>query len=244
MIQLHNDGDTVQPAPEEHLYTNQTSPYFRAPHIYLAIAARFLEGRKVINEEQAKAIGVHTKFYHDVSDSVLLTSRGGNMYDRTFLEGYIKPGIGPNNWVSRTNYPALNIVPTGSDEMSLYVNQNCNQPSAHLRRYSMRLDGLASVRAGAQTGEMITKPMRFLGNKLSINFATSAAGSIQIELQDVNGVPYPGFAIGDCQPQIGNETDRIVRWKNGANVATIAGKAVRMRLRLRDVDLFAFQFQE
>jgi hypothetical protein len=28
--------------PVEHLYTNQTAPYFRAPHIYVAIAARFM----------------------------------------------------------------------------------------------------------------------------------------------------------------------------------------------------------
>lgn len=32
--------------PVEHLYTNQTHPYFRAPHIYLAVAARFFPGRK------------------------------------------------------------------------------------------------------------------------------------------------------------------------------------------------------
>ena len=27
--------------PTEHLYTNQTQPYFRAPHIYISMAARF-----------------------------------------------------------------------------------------------------------------------------------------------------------------------------------------------------------
>ncbi len=32
-------------APPEHLYTNQTSPYFRAPHHYIGICARFVPGR-------------------------------------------------------------------------------------------------------------------------------------------------------------------------------------------------------
>lgn len=32
-------------APPEHLYTNQTSPYFRAPHILVSTAARFMPGR-------------------------------------------------------------------------------------------------------------------------------------------------------------------------------------------------------
>src|SRR5581483_12469944 len=33
-------------APPEHLYINQTSPYFRAPHIYVSIAARFSPKRR------------------------------------------------------------------------------------------------------------------------------------------------------------------------------------------------------
>ena len=33
-------------APREHLYTNQISPYFRAPHIYIGFPKRFLPKRK------------------------------------------------------------------------------------------------------------------------------------------------------------------------------------------------------
>jgi len=148
MQQVHDDGISgPQPAPAEHFYTNQTSPYFRAPHIYIANAARFFEGRQVLNAAQAKAIKDHSEYFKDTSDSVLMTSRGGSVYDRTFLEGYIKPGIGPQNWVSRTNYPALNIVQTGPTEMSLYVNHDYAQPTAHLRRYSLRLDGKSATRS-------------------------------------------------------------------------------------------------
>ena len=38
-------GDT----PREHLYTSQTHPYFRAPHIYVATPMRFLPGRKALD---------------------------------------------------------------------------------------------------------------------------------------------------------------------------------------------------
>ena len=41
-------------APIEHLYTNQTHPYFRAPHLYVSIAARFMPGRQVLTDEQAR----------------------------------------------------------------------------------------------------------------------------------------------------------------------------------------------
>jgi hypothetical protein len=105
-------------APPEHLYTNQTHPYFRAPHLYIGIAARFMPGRQVLTDEQARAINVDPGYFKDCSDNVLLTSRDGNRYDRTFMEGFIRPDIGPENWTSRTNYPALNVVPTGPSEMS------------------------------------------------------------------------------------------------------------------------------
>ena len=105
--------------PIEHLYTNQTAPYFRAPHLYLGIAARFMPGRQVITPDEAAAIGVDPSYFGDCSDAVLITTRGGDTYDRTFMEGFLVPGIGPENWVSRTNYPARNVVPDRPDRALL-----------------------------------------------------------------------------------------------------------------------------
>ena len=244
MRQLHDDGGGPVPAPEEHLYTNQTSPYFRAPHIYVATAARFFPGRQVVSDEQAALLNVNPKYYKDSSDSVFMTSRGGDVYDRTFLEGFLKPGIGLSNWVSRANYPALNIVQTGPAEMSFYVNHEYAQPSAHLKRYSLRLDGFASVHAGARDGELLTKPLVFDGKKLSINFATSAAGSVRVEIQEADGTPIPGYTLADSVDVIGNEIERHVRWKSGDSVSALADRPVRLRFILRDADLFALQFQQ
>jgi len=244
MEQRHDDGSGPRPAPTEHLYTNQTAPYFRAPHIYIATPARFFEGRQVLTESQARALNVNPAYFKDTSDAVFMTSRGGTVYDRTFLEGFLKPGIGPQNWVSRTNYPALNIVQTSPSAMSFYVNHDYAQPTAHLRRYSLRLDGFASVRAGFKGGEFVTKPFVFSGRKLSINFATSAAGSLRFELQKADGRPWHGFALDACQEQIGNEIARLVTWKSNADLGTIAGQVVRLRCALRDADLFAIRFED
>jgi hypothetical protein len=233
-----------KPAPIEHLYTNQTHAYFRAPHIYVATAARFMPGRQVLTVEQAKAVNVNPNYFKDTSDAVLMTTRGGSVYQRTFLSGFVRPGIGATNWVSRTNYPALNIVQTGPTEMSLYVNQDYAQPTAHLRRYSMRLDGFASARAEYAGGELVTKPITFAGKQLSINFATSAPGSVRVEIQTADGKPIPGFTLDDCREQIGNEIDRIVAWKGGSDVSSLAGQAVRLRFVMKDADLYALQFRE
>ena len=244
MKQIHDDGVAVTDAPAENLYTNQTSPYPRAPHIYLAIAARFFEGRQVLNEQQASALQVNPGYFKDTSDAVLLSSRGGHIYDRTYLEGFLRPGIGPQNWVSRTNYPALNLVQTGPTELSLYVSQDYAQPTSHVRRYSLRLDGFASVRAGVKEGELLTQPFTFAGDALEINFSTSAGGGLRFELQNPDGIPLPGFALADCQEQIGNELDRVVTWKSGKSLKELASTPLRMRVVLRDADFFSFRFRD
>ncbi|HET6572299.1 MAG TPA: hypothetical protein VFG68_01765 [Fimbriiglobus sp.] len=228
--------------PVEQLYTNQTHPYFRAPHLYVGVAARFMPGRQVLTAEQAKAIRVNPKYFHDCSDGVLITTRGGDKYDRTFPEGFLTPGIGLENWVSRTNYPALNVVPTGPAEMSLYANQNYGQPTSHLRRYSLRMDGFAAAVAPYTGGELVTKPLTFAGKDLEVNFATSAAGGIRVELQDESGKPLPGFALADAVETIGNETDRVIRWKAGTDVGSLAGRPVRLRFVMKDARLYSFRF--
>jgi hypothetical protein len=243
-LKVMNYGDTNR----EHLYVNRTIPYFRAPHIYVALPARFMYERRVVSDEQLSHMevspyGEHV-YYNDCSETAFMTTRAGTTrYDRTFMEGFVKPGIGPENWVSRTNYPALNLVQTGPTEMSIYTNQNYAQSTAHLRRYSMRLDGIASLRAEYEGGELLTRPLSFDGNKLSINFSTSAAGGIRVELQTPEGAPIPGFGLFECREQIGNEIEREVTWDSPADLGDLSGQPVRLRIVMKDADLFSFQFQ-
>ncbi len=235
-------------APIEHLYTNQTHPYFRAPHLYVAIAARFMPNRQVLSDEQAKAINVNPGYFKDTSDAIFMTTRPAEgqdllgFYDRTFLDGFIRGGIGPQNWVSRTNYPALNVVPTGPAEMSIFVNQDYAQPTAHMRRYSLRTDGFASLHCPYAGGHAITKPLTFSGRELSLNFSTSAAGGVKVGFEDASGKAIPGFSIDDCVMQIGNELDRKVTWKSGSDLSSLAGKTLRIRFSMKDADIYSFQF--
>lgn len=235
-----NYGD----APPEHLYTNQTSPYFRASDFYVGISARFLPGRQVATAEQAAAIGVDPKYYKDCSDAVLISSRGGDRYDRTFLEAFLRPGLGIENWVSRSNYPALNLVQTGASEMSFYIARNYGQPSMYLRRYKLRLDGFASAQAGYAGGELVTRPLRFTGSHLELNYSTSAPGGIRVELQDAEGAPIPGYTLAESREIIGDEITRTVSWTSGANLKRLNGRPVRLRLVMRDADIYSLRFRD
>jgi hypothetical protein len=172
-----------------------------------------------------------------------MTSRGGNVYDRTFLESFIRPGIGLSNWVSRTNMPGYGVVQTGENEMSVYVECQYAQPTVHLRRFSLRLDGFASVRAPYDGGEMITKPLRFAGRRLLLNFATSAAGGLRVEIQDAAGKPIPGCSLDEACELIGNEIERPASWKRGEDVSVLAGKPIRLRFVMKDADLYALRFE-
>lgn len=90
----------------------------------------------------------------------------------------------------------------------------------------------------------MTKPLVFTGNRLALNFATSASDGLQVELRDSDGRALPGFSLDDCPVVFGDSIERVVSWRNGSGRASLAGKAVRLRIALRDADLYAFQFQE
>ena len=47
--------------PPENLYTNQTQPYFRAPHIYIATPARFMQGRMPRRRRKPKKPALATR---------------------------------------------------------------------------------------------------------------------------------------------------------------------------------------
>ena len=233
-------GDT----PPEHLYTNQTMPYFRAPHIYLAFPMRFMPGRKVLTAEQAKTLGVNPDYAGDCADGVFMTSRGGNRYHRTFMEGFIRPGADLGNWASRAGMIACGVLPTGHAELSLYKQANYAQPTAHLIRYTLRTDGFVSVNAPYSGGEMITRLLQFTGRELALNISTSAAGSVRVEIRDAAGNPLPGHTLADSEEVVGDMIERPVAWKGGRNLSALEGKPVRLRFVMKDADLYAMKFNQ
>lgn len=237
---------TYGDAPAEQFYVNNTGPYFRAPQVYVGLAARFMEGRSAVTDEQARAIGLKSPrgiiYNRDCSDGVLLTTRAGSeRYDRTFPEALIRPGIGAGHWVSRTNYPLTGIFPAGPDQMMFFVNRNYLQDSWHIERLLMRVDGFASVSAPHAGGSLLTKPFKVSGATLQLNYSTSAAGGIRVEIQDAAGAPVPGFSLNECPEIIGDEIERTVVWPHGPGLAALAGRTVRLRFVLHDADLFSFR---
>jgi hypothetical protein len=229
-------------AKPTNLYTNATAPYFRAPHIMIGLPHRVVS-EEVVPRSELESYGVSLRAIGvSIGDVMLLTSRGGTTYDRTFMEGFVRPGPERGAWHARSLFASMGIVPTSDSEMSFYVSTNYMLPSHHIRRYSLRTDGIASLRAPLAGGTVTTKPVVFSGGKLLLNDWTSAAGSIRVELLSESGQPLPGYGMKDGKPIIGNELAREVTWAGDRNASELVGTPVKLRFRIADADLYSLRF--
>ena len=218
-------------APSEHLYTNAITPYSRAPHILLGFPCRFVPGRKKVAKHKQGGI----------NDGVIMSSRDGLHFER-WVEAFLRPAPDPHCWTDRNNYIAWGLAPTSESEISLYWTEHYRYPDYRLRRGTIRTDGFVSVHAGAEGGELLTRPFIFAGKSLVVNHETSAIGSLRFELCDPAGQPHEGFALGQSERLFGNEIAHTVSWRESADVSALAGKPVRLRVRLKDADLYSFRF--
>jgi len=224
-------------APEEHLYNDCILPYFRAPHIYLGMIMRLVPGRRwVPNHPEA-----------EISDAVFMSSRDGVHFDRSFMEGWIRPGLDPQHesWLHGNTAPAWGLLATAPGELSVYWIDHGQQLKSvpRLQRGTLRTDGFVSIRAPYGGGELTTRPLRFAGRELVMNFSTSAAGSVRFEMQNPAGKAIPGFALEDCPEIFGDRIDQVVAWKQGSDVRKLSGQPVRLRVVMRDADLYSIQFR-
>jgi hypothetical protein len=137
---------------------------------------------------------------------------------------------------------AAGLEGSGS-ELALFVQEFGRTAEAtRVRRYTLRLDGFASLRAPLAGGEVVTRPLTFTGRQLALNFATSAAGAVRVEVQDAAGKPVPGFALADAVPLYGDTVARAVGWAEDPDLGALAGQSVRLRFVLNEADLYAFKF--
>ena len=257
-IHWENQADLAYTgSPSEQLYTNQIKPYHRAPHLLLGFPTRYTERgwsgsmRALPEPEHRESRAKASQRYGTaITEGLLMASRDGVRFER-WNEAFLPPGIErPGSWNYGHQYIAWHLVETKSalegapNELSLYAGESYwTGNSSALRRYTLRLDGFVSIRAPMSGGELVTKPLTFAGKSLTMNFASSAAGGVRVEIQDADGRPLPGFGLEEAEEQFGDSIARTLTWKNGADVSTLAGRPVRLRFSLKDADLYSIKFE-
>lgn len=74
-----------------------------------------------------------------------------------------------------------------------------------------------------------------------LNYATSAVGSIRVEVQHESGLALPGFERAGAQKLYGDHVERVVNGKADANLTNLAGRPVRRRFVMRDADPYSIR---
>lgn len=214
----------------EHLYTNGIQRYPGAPHLYIGFPARFVPGRTKVPAREPPGI----------SDAILISSRDGLHFQR-WSNAFIRPSTEPEVWTDRNNYPAWGLIETGPEELSIYWTEHYRHPGMRLRRGVIRKDGFVSLQSVGEAGEAVTRPLKFSGDSLEVNYATDATGWIRFELCNADGTPIEGFTFYDSETLFGNELRHSVIWRGGS-LSRLNDQPIRLRIRMQNADLYSLRF--
>eukprot|EP01043_Picozoa_sp_COSAG02_P060373 COSAG02_NODE_7875_length_2808_cov_10.685493_3_plen_195_part_00 len=110
------------------------------------------------------------------------------------------------------------------DKLTFFVGANSNS-SGYTGTATLRRDGFASLSTDAESGEVLTRPLRFHGSHFFVNTNASA---LRVEIARPNGVVIPPFSFANSQLQtMGN--GRVDRTKNSCNMGWGLGSAIAGR---------------
>ncbi|HCK51694.1 MAG TPA: hypothetical protein DIC23_00665, partial [Planctomycetaceae bacterium] len=227
-------------------------------HIYLGFPTRYIDrgwsysATQLPEYEYRKLRGAKSRREGTaVTDGMFMASRDATSF-RVWPESFIRPGLrAEQSWFYGDAYQNHGLVETasrfedGGNELSVYVSENSHQNHpGQFRRYTLRIDGFVSLTAPLSGGELVTTPIRFEGGRLSLNTSTSAAGTVRVGVEDMNGKPVPGYSVSESHPLYGDSLNLIAAWKDrGTDVGPLAGKTVRLRFRVQDADVYSYRFE-
>ncbi len=187
------------------------------------------------------------------SDVQLAVSRDARHFSRpggrpSFLR------TGPDgSWDSKWLYPVLRPVRMGDELWIYYLGSNRDHAGRRdakavreeeaISRAVMRLDGFVSADADYEGGWFLTPPMEFKGSRLELNIDTGAGGSARVEILEESGKPIAGYSMFDADEINANGVAIAAAWGGRSDVSPLAGRSIRLRVRMRAAKLYAFQFR-
>ena len=212
--------------------------YFAPMNVYTMDESNFFEG-----------FDYQRRHEKDVLDFYIGTSRDGVNFDKSWIYAR-KPLVprGPAGSFDKDGvFPPSQFV-TRKDEHWIYYG------GAAERHYSigrdmriglakLRLDGFICLQAKDKPAAVVTKPFELEGGRLEVN-VDARAGRIQVEILNEDGKALLGLSGKDAAEYQAVDDLRLrPAWQNGKDLSALKGKVVRIRFRLRNARLYAFQIQ-
>jgi hypothetical protein len=238
---LQADG---QDPPKTDIYSSCMNIYPWAENVYLAFPSVY----RHYDDQNSFGRDHRGKVKNDgVIEVQLAVSRDGIHFYR-FRKSYIAPGI-----IEDESRGGCVFMGVGMVKKEHYIYQvfeesvkTHRQPHAkekrNFRLAVQRLDGFVSADAGSQGGSLTTPTLTFTGNRLKLNVDCSAMGEVWVEIQDKDFKPIDGFSLNESVSVDRNGISQEVWWRNGPDIGELAGRPVRLHIKLRSAKLFAFQF--
>ncbi|MBC8355964.1 MAG: hypothetical protein H8E66_28640 [Planctomycetes bacterium] len=218
-ITWENEADLTytEGAPNEHLYTNAIQKYFRAPHLFIGFPTRY--------EPKSQQV-----------EPILMTSRNGQKFHR-YAEAVIPRTAPKDRNHNRSNYMAWGMfqLPGKPKEISVYGTENYYERTpGRVRRFVYRVDGFVALRAGAAGGQVTTKPLRYEGGRLLLNYVVRGGGALSIV-----ALNEAGDAIGKSKPLTGDDVDAEVAWEQEPDFTQ---GVLQLRFVAKNADVFSLRF--
>lgn len=240
-------GAAEGPAGEDKVLTPTSPLDFYGPGVFLYEGV-YLALIPVFHHWKGSANGA----WPNTGDIQLAVSRDGRHFSRPGPRGpYLSTGR-DGEFDSKWIYPVLRPVRMGDDLWIYYYGTNHDharrldrfaaKEEGAISRAILRADGWISADADYEGGWLMTPPLRFAGSRLELNLDTGAGGVAEVEILEESGKPVPGFSLHEADELNGNNVRLPVSWRGRSDVSALAGKPVRLRMRLRSAKLYAFQF--
>lgn len=211
-------------APNQHLYTNTVRPYPDAPHLRVGFPTRYLPKTQQV-------------------EPVFMASRDGITFTR-YNEAVVPQSAPKDRDGNRSNYMTNGLVrlPGKPNEWSVYATEAYySGPDSRVRRFTYRKDGFVALQG---TGEVLTKPIRYYGRRLLLNYKCREGGSVRVEMRTEDGKGLIALARDESDTLTGDSVNHDMGWQNPNPVSLGLGRTVRLHFTLKNAELYAFQFAE
>ena len=225
------------------IYTPSVVRYPGAEDVYLATLSMY---HHFAPDEMD---GVDPPRNDGLMDIQLAVSRDGVTWSRPDRRPYV--GIDADGPGQRMLYAVQGLVMRGDRVLQYHTafdqshgHKGQNNPGGVIRWTEQRRDGFVAAEFPYTGGDLLTRPLTFVGDRLELNVDASGSGEGRVELQDAQGQPLDGHALADSDRVLGNHVRHTITWHGSSDLGVPHGTPVRVRLVMRAAKLYALQFTD
>ena len=238
-----------------HWYFNRDPEEFRrrqvysmSDWIYEGVHFALISGFDYPQDHSEGPRDVHKRHERDVLNFYIATSRDAEHWDFQWVyAGRPLVPRGPDGSFDKDMLiPPSNIITHRDQHWIYYSGSNERHGMARnddaIGAATLRLDGFVYLEAGDESGTVVTRPFRLMGDKLQVNVQ---GGDFSVEVLDDKGKPVPGFSAGESIRYRSVDKLRLTpTWKGAVRFSTLKGRVIRLRFHLKNGRLYSFHIPE